>query len=115
MSKMRALLVLPLTLGLSADPIDIKEWTVPYGGHPRDPFVDASGIVWFVGQQGHYIGRLDPKTGEFKKFDLEPGAGPHNVVVDVDGAVAPTYNQGEIAGAVLMSSVLSYATHAALA
>ena len=35
MSKMRALLVVPWALGLSADPIDIKEWPVPYGGHSR--------------------------------------------------------------------------------
>lgn len=76
--------LLPLLL-LGNDPVEIKEWPVPFGGHPRDPYVDQAGKVWFVGQRGHYVAYLEPKTGEFRKFDLEPGAGPHNVVVDRDG------------------------------
>ncbi len=66
----------------------IQEWTVPWERtRPRDPFVDRQGKVWFVGQTGHYVGRLDPATGEFTRFDLEPGAGPHNVIVAPDGMV----------------------------
>ena len=86
MSKLRALLVLTVALGPAANPIDIKEWKVPWeNSGPRDPFMDSSGRVWFVGQRGHYVAYLDPKSGEFKRFDLESGSGPHNVVVDADG------------------------------
>ena len=42
-----------------------KLWSTPWDGRPRDPFADQKGNVWFVGQAGNYIGRLDPKTGEF--------------------------------------------------
>lgn len=66
----------------------INEWTVPWERtRPRDPFVDRQGKVWFVGQTGHYVARLDPATGEFRKWDLEPGAGPHNLIVDPSGIV----------------------------
>jgi streptogramin lyase len=33
----------------------------------------------------HYLACLDPASGQFRKFDLEQGAGPHNVVVDRAG------------------------------
>lgn len=67
----------------------INEWQVPWGAEsrPRDPFVDREGKVWFVGQTGHYVGRLDPATGQFRKWDLPPGTGPHNLIVDARGIV----------------------------
>jgi len=66
----------------------INEWNVPWERtRPRDPFVDSSGKVWFVGQVGHYVARLDPATGQFTRFDLEPGAGPHNLIVAPNGIV----------------------------
>jgi virginiamycin B lyase len=43
--------------------------------------------VWFVGQTGHYVGVLDPATSAFRKFDLDDGTGPHNLVVGEDGIV----------------------------
>lgn len=65
---------------------DIQEWQVPWDRtRPRDPYVDGHGKVWFVGQTGHYVGRLDPATGTFQKWDLEPGAGPHTVIVAPNG------------------------------
>lgn len=71
----------------------IREWPVPWErSRPRDPYVDATGRVWFVGQVGHYIAYLDPQTGQFKKYDLEPGTGPHNEIVDRQGAVWFTGN-----------------------
>jgi virginiamycin B lyase len=71
-----------------AEQIDIVEWEVPWEAtRPRDPFVDPEGRVWFVGQKGHYLARLDPKTGDFERFDLEPGTGPHNLIVAKDGSV----------------------------
>ena len=47
---------------------EMKLWRTPWeGARPRDPFADQKGNVWFVGQEGNYVGRLDPKTGEFKR------------------------------------------------
>jgi virginiamycin B lyase len=61
-----------------------REFEVPYGANtrPRDPFADAQGRVWFVGQNGNYVGRLDPKTGEFKRFEIDAGTNPHNLVIE---------------------------------
>ena len=65
-----------------ADTVDIREWEVPWANsRPRDPFVEPTGRVWFVGQRGHYVASLDPDTGEFERFELEPGTGPHNLIV----------------------------------
>ena len=59
----------------TADSVEIREWDVPWGGtRPRDPFVDPSGKVWFVGQRGNYVGALDPASGEFRRIELPPGA-----------------------------------------
>lgn len=66
----------------------LDEWTVPWEeSRPRDPFRGPDGKVWFVGQRSHYAAYLDPETGEFKKYDLEDGTGPHNLIVDDDGMV----------------------------
>jgi virginiamycin B lyase len=63
--------------------LDIREWPVPWKDTgPRDPFMDADGRVWFVGQKGDYVAHLDPATGTFTRVELEEGTGPHNVIVD---------------------------------
>lgn len=68
--------------------VDIQEWEVPYAdSRPRDPYVAPDGKVWFVGQKDDYVAHLDPDTGEFSRFDLEDGTGPHTVVVGEDGTV----------------------------
>jgi virginiamycin B lyase len=68
--------------------VDIKEWNVPWENtRPRDPFVDMKGRVWFVGQGGDYLAYLRPEDGTFKRYDLEPGTGPHSLVVDGEGKV----------------------------
>ncbi len=68
--------------------VEITEWKVPWARtRPRDPFVDPQGHVWFVGQRGDYVARLEPETGVFKRFDLESGTGPHNNIVDRGGFV----------------------------
>lgn len=86
---MRARLFLAFLLlpGL-AEASDFETWQVPWEKtRPRDPAVDASGIVWFAGQAGHYVGRLDPATGEITKYDLPDGTGPHNVIVGRSGDI----------------------------
>lgn len=61
------------------------EWDVPWKNtRPRDPYVAPDGTVWFVGQTGHYVAKLDPETGIINKFDI-PGAGPHTVIVSQTG------------------------------
>ena len=90
-----ALLTVPLLLtgtlqvdALAQQPVEIREWTVPWAdSRPRDPYVDARGRVWFVGQTADYVAMLDPETGQFTKYDLEKGAGPHNLIVDKSGIV----------------------------
>jgi virginiamycin B lyase len=68
--------------------VEVREWNVPWEDtRPRDPAVDREGKVWFVGQTGDYIGRLDPANGKFERFALEKGAGPHNLIVGADGAI----------------------------
>ncbi|MFN2400655.1 MAG: lyase [Gemmatimonadaceae bacterium] len=63
---------------------DPKEWEVPFGARtrPRDPYADQQGRVWFVGQAGNYVAYLDSKTGDFKRYEIEPGTHPHNLVVE---------------------------------
>ncbi|MBI3896131.1 MAG: lyase [Acidobacteria bacterium] len=74
--------------------VEIKEWEVPWKGtRPRDPSVAADGTIWFVGQQGHYIANLNPTTGEFKRYDLEDGTGPHTNILDKKGNVWFTGNR----------------------
>lgn len=70
-------------------PAPSREWNVPWENtRPRDPFVATDGKVWFVGQTGHYIGVLDTVSGQFKRYELDPGTGPHNLVVSpTDGMV----------------------------
>jgi virginiamycin B lyase len=72
----------------SAQTVDLQEWKVPWPDtRPRDPYVDAKGRVWFVGQNGNYIAYLEPGSGEFKRFTIEEGTHPHNLIVDAQGTV----------------------------
>jgi virginiamycin B lyase len=89
------LLALPLTgAGAQTTTVAITEWTVPWEKtRPRDPYVDQSGKVWFVGQSGNYIAHLDPKSGEFKRFEIEEGTHPHNLIVGADGGIWYTGNR----------------------
>jgi virginiamycin B lyase len=74
----------PRTSGQPAAHFDPKEWEVPFGAatRPRDPYADAQGRVWFVGQSGNYIAYRDSRTGAFKRYDIDPGTHPHNLVVE---------------------------------
>lgn len=71
----------------AAQALDLKEWPVEWAGRPRDPDVDANGHVWFVGQAGNYIGRFDPATEQFTRFEIEEGTLPHNLIVGSDGHI----------------------------
>lgn len=77
-----ALLTAWIPQTVASQTVDIREWLVPWENtRPRDPYVDQSGRVWFVGQAGHYVASLHPESGEFNRYDLDPGTGPHNLIV----------------------------------
>jgi virginiamycin B lyase len=96
-----ALMVLPAPPAhaqTATDP-DLEEWMVPYPeSRPRDPMVGPDGRVWFVGQRSDYVSAFDPRTQQFTKFDLDEGAGPHNLVVDADGSIYYTGNRASHIG-----------------
>jgi virginiamycin B lyase len=73
---------------LAADTGPITEWKVPWpDSRPRDPFTLDGKTVWFCGQVGHYLGKLETGSGTFSKVDLPDLAGPHNLVIDEAGSV----------------------------
>lgn len=78
----------PSTTAQELSEVEIQEWEVPWSEtRPRDPFVAADGMVWFVGQRADYVASLHPQSGEFQRFDLPEGAGPHNLIVDDEGMI----------------------------
>jgi virginiamycin B lyase len=70
-----------------AQRFDLKEWPVERGGRSRDPYVAPDGKVFFAGQQGNYVGRLDPTNGQVRYYELEESTNPHTVIVDDQGFV----------------------------
>jgi streptogramin lyase len=74
--------------------VTIKEWAVPTkGAHPHDPAIGADGALWFTEQMANKIGRLDPKTGEFKEYPLKvTNSGPHGLVEDGEANIWFTAN-----------------------
>jgi virginiamycin B lyase len=80
-------------------PVDITEWTVPWEKtRPRDPYVAPDGRIWFVGQTGNYVASLDAKTGEFKRFAIDSGTYPHNLIVDRQGMIWYAGNRNGMIG-----------------
>jgi virginiamycin B lyase len=72
--------------------VSIKEWLVPTpGSHPHDPLATPDGSIWYTGQITNLLGRLDPRTGEFKQLKTR-GSGPHGLVSDADGDIWFTAN-----------------------
>ncbi len=86
-----SLLALALTLlaaaPLRAQLIPSQEWPIEWGGRPRDPYVAPDGNVYFAGQAGNYVGRLDPRSGRTRRYELPPNTNPHTVVVGPDAMV----------------------------
>ena len=60
-----------------ATKVIITEYDLPRReAQPHDATVDSDGIVWYVDIGGHYLGRLDPRTGDIKEWKppvLKPG------------------------------------------
>ena len=48
-----------------------KEWQVPtLGQRARDPVEAPDGSIWWAGQFGNLVGRIDPATGGMKEYPL---------------------------------------------
>ena len=45
---------------------------------------DANGMLWFTGQNGGIVGRLDPGNGGMQLFDAPRGAGPYGITATSD-------------------------------
>lgn len=87
------------TPSTAAQPTEITEWKVPWeGSRPRDPFVAPDGKVWFVGQEGNYVAFLEPRSGVFKRYEIDPGTHPHNLIVDARGQVWYAGNRNAMIG-----------------
>ncbi|HYC47991.1 MAG TPA: hypothetical protein VED01_21165 [Burkholderiales bacterium] len=66
--------------------VTFKEYVTPQRGvRTRDPILASDGSIWYVGQYGNVIGRLDPRTGQAKEFPLPENAMPHTVQLDPKG------------------------------
>lgn len=83
----------------AGDTVRLTEWSVPWEKTtPRDPSIDPSGRVWFVGQAGNYVARLDPVSGQFTRFEIDSGTHPHTVSVDTKGNAWYTGNRNGMIG-----------------
>jgi virginiamycin B lyase len=79
--------------------IAFKEWQVPtLGQRSRDPVEAADGSIWWAGQWGNLVGRLDPATGEMTEYPLPAGALPHTVTLDRAGNLWYTGNKNGTIG-----------------
>jgi virginiamycin B lyase len=79
--------------------ISFKEWTVPtLGQRSRDPIQAPDGTIWWAGQWGNLIGKINPKTGEMKEYPLPDNAKPHSVLLDRSGNVWYTGNKNGTLG-----------------
>jgi virginiamycin B lyase len=80
--------------------VQIQEYEVPTPkSRPHDPARAPDGSLWYTGQGANKLGRLDPKTGEFKEYPLKrPNSGPHGLVADKDGNIWFTAISGGYVG-----------------
>lgn len=68
--------------------VTFQEWTAPQlGQRARDPVEAPDGMIWYVGQIGNTIGRINPRTGEIRDWPLPAGALPHSVNIDAQGGI----------------------------
>jgi virginiamycin B lyase len=99
----------------------IQEWVVPTAGsRPHDPLAAADGSIWYSGQMASvlgrlvedaagdiwftanfraYIGKLDPRTGTFAEYKLDPAArDPHTPLFDRNGTLWFTVQGANMVG-----------------
>src|ERR1700674_4170384 len=66
----------------------ITEYEIPRAGSsPHDLAIDRDGMVWYDDFQSPDIGRLDPRTGQFKEWTLprlKPGLPSNSLTIELD-------------------------------
>ncbi len=68
--------------------ISFNEWVVPtLGQRSRDPVEAPNGMIWWAGQWGNLVGRINPNTGEMQEYELPKNAKPHSVTPDEKGHI----------------------------
>jgi virginiamycin B lyase len=73
--------------------ITFREWRVPTPGQrARDPVQTPDGSIWWTGQWGNLVGRINPETGDIREYPLPAGAKPHSVTPDQAGNIWYTGN-----------------------
>lgn len=99
LAALLALGAAPLVAQGAPDSVTIREWEVPWERtRPRDPSVAPDGRVWFVGQEGNYVGIFDPRAESFDRIELDPGTYPHTVVMDARGDAWYAGNRNALIG-----------------
>src|SRR5438045_7981365 len=65
--------------------VQIREYEVPTPrSRPHDPALAPDGSLWYTGQGTNKLGRMDPKTGQFKEYALKTsGSEPHGLVAEI--------------------------------
>ena len=71
---------------------NFREFKLPTRAFPHDPYAAPDGAIWYTGQLGNVLGRVDPKTGQVKDYPLPPSSGPHGLMGDKDGNIWFTGN-----------------------
>ncbi len=84
--------------------IIITEYDLPRRGfEPHDVVMDPDGMIWTADFGGGYLGRLNPKTGEFKEWKeptLKPDSPAYNLDLMFDKSGDPWFammEQGAVA------------------
>src|SRR5690606_19156849 len=81
--------------------VRFREWRVPtLGQRSRDPIEASDGSIWWTGQWGNLVGRIDPATGAMREYELPENARPHTVVEDRHGFIWYTGNGNATIGRV---------------
>lgn len=71
----------------------------PTKGKPQRLQIDDDGIVWFSERRGGKIGRLDPKTAEFKEYPLPgPEPSPYAIGIDRDHMIWYSSHEQDVLG-----------------
>ncbi len=79
--------------------ITFEEWVTPsLGQRSRDPAEAPDGAIWWAGQYGNLVGRIDPESGAMEEWVLPPSANPHSVFFADDGEVWYTGNKNASIG-----------------
>jgi len=89
------------TLVPGTERVRFTEWVVPtLGQRSRDPAEAPDGSIWWAGQWGNLIGRIDPATGAMTEYPLPDSAMPHSVLLDAAGTPWYTGNKNGTIGRV---------------